>query len=478
MNGDPVLTQLPATDTLSVTVGIHQPFHPLQTIETPVFKSNGAHRGNRPHGNDGFSNTSQPWASNHRSHLNANQSRSYHNHNRNTNNRGVSNNNNSGGGVSYISNIGHKGNKGARMNNAHTQGHQYQMNSQYKRHDYSTQNNASGYVHNSYCQNLPSTAQIRRRHSEDSCAMLSNTHHGQPVPGIAQPETQPCSSALPLPRSMSYESGAQQTMNCSNQGQFHPRAANDVAYVHENYLLQHQFTHPSLDVSEQSCHSQARVVSNGTPSPPSEMAFQHQPVYAMTWGYLPQHIVPMLPQGMLMASQQSNLQGQEDMGLSCQSSPLQIAAPVMNAGAHDQGHGHDCLREQLEWYLSPRNLATDTYLVSKMNADRWVPISVIADFKKVKAITNDIQEVVNALRRSSKVQVDESGIMVKAITVDRPRTTLILRDLPVDSTQEVKGQTRPFYEHDRMMAESSPTNSDIEHIVGNRYNILRCRVHS
>jgi hypothetical protein len=72
-----------------------------------------------------------------------------------------------------------------------------------------------------------------------------------------------------------------------------------------------------------------------------------------------------------------------------------------------------------------------------MNEDHWVPVSVIADFKKVKAITNDIQEVVSALRRSSKVQVDESGTMVKAIAVDRPRTTLILRDLPEDSTQEV-----------------------------------------
>jgi hypothetical protein len=75
-----------------------------------------------------------------------------------------------------------------------------------------------------------------------------------------------------------------------------------------------------------------------------------------------------------------------------------------------------------------------------MNADHWVPISVLADFKKVKAITSDINEVVDALRRSSKVVVDEYGTMVKAITADKPRTTLILRDLPEDVTQEVKEQ--------------------------------------
>ncbi|KAF9999288.1 La- protein 4 [Modicella reniformis] len=135
-----------------------------------------------------------------------------------------------------------------------------------------------------------------------------------------------------------------------------------------------------------------------------------------------------------MSSQQSNFQGQDDMGSGHQA--LQTAMPTMSAGAHDQGYGYDRLREQLEWYLSSKNLATDTYLVSKMNADHWVPISVIADFKKVKALTSNIQEVIDALRRSSKVLVDESGTMVKAITVDRPRTTLILRELPEDSTEE------------------------------------------
>ena len=74
-----------------------------------------------------------------------------------------------------------------------------------------------------------------------------------------------------------------------------------------------------------------------------------------------------------------------------------------------------------------------------MNADHWVSISVVADFKKVKALTNDLQEVVDALRRSNKVSVDATGTMVKAITIDRPRTTLILRELPEDTEEEVIG---------------------------------------
>lgn len=70
--------------------------------------------------------------------------------------------------------------------------------------------------------------------------------------------------------------------------------------------------------------------------------------------------------------------------------------------------------------------------VSHMNAERFVSISVIADFKRVKAVTRNMGEIVAALRRSSVVIVDETGTMVKPVPA-RPRTTLIIRDLPYDT---------------------------------------------
>lgn len=69
--------------------------------------------------------------------------------------------------------------------------------------------------------------------------------------------------------------------------------------------------------------------------------------------------------------------------------------------------------------------------VSHMNAERYVPISVIADFKRVKTVTRSMDEIVAALRRSSAVIVDETGTMVKPVPA-KPRTTLIIRDLPHD----------------------------------------------
>ncbi|KAG0351288.1 La- protein 4B [Podila minutissima] len=75
-----------------------------------------------------------------------------------------------------------------------------------------------------------------------------------------------------------------------------------------------------------------------------------------------------------------------------------------SAGASEfADKSRDKLREQLEFYFSPSNLAVDTFLVSHMNAERFVSISVIADFKRVKAVTRNMGEIVAALRRSSVV---------------------------------------------------------------------------
>jgi la-related protein 4 len=44
----------------------------------------------------------------------------------------------------------------------------------------------------------------------------------------------------------------------------------------------------------------------------------------------------------------------------------------------------------------------DTYLKSKMDMDEYVPIAIIANFKLVKRLTNDIQLIVDVLKGSSE----------------------------------------------------------------------------
>ncbi|CAH9115417.1 unnamed protein product [Cuscuta epithymum] len=61
--------------------------------------------------------------------------------------------------------------------------------------------------------------------------------------------------------------------------------------------------------------------------------------------------------------------------------------------------------KQIEYYFSDANLQSDHYLLSLMDNHGWVPISIIADFKRVKSMSTDIPFILDALQGSSSVEV-------------------------------------------------------------------------
>ncbi|XP_072154181.1 uncharacterized protein [Bemisia tabaci] len=95
------------------------------------------------------------------------------------------------------------------------------------------------------------------------------------------------------------------------------------------------------------------------------------------------------------------------------------------------------LSSQLEYYFSRENLANDTYLLSQMDNDQYVPIWTVANFNQVKKLTKDIKLITQVLKESPNVQVDEEGQKVRP---NHKRCIVILREIP-DSTplEEVKG---------------------------------------
>ncbi|XP_011299387.1 la-related protein CG11505 isoform X4 [Fopius arisanus] len=94
------------------------------------------------------------------------------------------------------------------------------------------------------------------------------------------------------------------------------------------------------------------------------------------------------------------------------------------------------LSSQLEYYFSRENLANDTYLLSQMDNDQYVPIWTVANFNQVKKLTKDITLITEVLRESPNVQVDEEGQKVRP---NHKRCIVILREIP-DNTplEEVK----------------------------------------
>ncbi|CAH1788574.1 unnamed protein product, partial [Owenia fusiformis] len=94
------------------------------------------------------------------------------------------------------------------------------------------------------------------------------------------------------------------------------------------------------------------------------------------------------------------------------------------------------LKNQLEYYFSRDNLANDSYLVSQMDGDQYVPIATIAGFNQVRKLTDDIELVRDVLRSSAHVQVDEKGEKVRPL---HKRCIVILREVPESTpVEEVK----------------------------------------
>lgn len=96
------------------------------------------------------------------------------------------------------------------------------------------------------------------------------------------------------------------------------------------------------------------------------------------------------------------------------------------------------LLQQFEFYFSPENLDKDTYLQSQMNAQSYVPIDVIMNFRKVVSLTTDKDLVVKVMSECKNCVLDENQSMVRPNK--RGRTTLILRDI-ADSVpaDDIKG---------------------------------------
>lgn len=121
---------------------------------------------------------------------------------------------------------------------------------------------------------------------------------------------------------------------------------------------------------------------------------------------------------------------------------MPVEAPASaQSGATSNGMPQDVLKaklqRQLEYYFSRENLAHDTYLLTQMDADQFVPIWTIANFNQIKRLTNDVQLVTQVLRESPNVQVDAEGLKVRP---NHTRCTVILREIPDDTkVEEVDG---------------------------------------
>ncbi|KAL8491672.1 hypothetical protein ACS0TY_023317 [Phlomoides rotata] len=96
--------------------------------------------------------------------------------------------------------------------------------------------------------------------------------------------------------------------------------------------------------------------------------------------------------------------------------PREYASDGNNGSASASlSHSHHKILKQVEFYFSDINLATTDQLFRFMTNDPegYVPLSVVASFKKVKTVITDSTELASILRSSNKLLVSEDGKMVR-----------------------------------------------------------------
>ncbi|EPB77816.1 la domain protein [Ancylostoma ceylanicum] len=125
----------------------------------------------------------------------------------------------------------------------------------------------------------------------------------------------------------------------------------------------------------------------------------------------------------------NNLVNCDVPAMSVPSAPSPIPPPLPMPDLKQQ------LKAQLEYYFSRENLITDRYLRCQMDADQFVPISIIAGFRKIVQLTNDYNLILQVLRESNQVEVDERGEKVRSVC---RRCTIILREISEEHREEVE----------------------------------------
>ncbi|KAM7260940.1 hypothetical protein ACFE04_026415 [Oxalis oulophora] len=80
-----------------------------------------------------------------------------------------------------------------------------------------------------------------------------------------------------------------------------------------------------------------------------------------------------------------------------------IPHPIFYPTANSQLHSN--ILKQIDYYFSNDNLVKDLYLRQNMDDQGWVPIKLIAGFKQVTLLTNNIQLILDSLISSTVVEV-------------------------------------------------------------------------
>lgn len=144
--------------------------------------------------------------------------------------------------------------------------------------------------------------------------------------------------------------------------------------------------------------------------------------------------------------------------------------------------------KQVEYYFSDENLPTDKHMISlmKKNKEGFVPITIIASFRKMKKLSRDHSLIVAALRESSFLVVSSDGKKVRRLNSfpfakvkDHQLCTVLVENLPEDhSVENIRrifgeaGKIRNLSIRDPNVSEESKRGKKVDIPISNKLHAL------
>ncbi|XP_006646336.1 la-related protein 6A [Oryza brachyantha] len=144
--------------------------------------------------------------------------------------------------------------------------------------------------------------------------------------------------------------------------------------------------------------------------------------------------------------------------------------------------------KQVEYYFSDENLPTDEFLMKfvKKNKQGFVPLGVIASFRRMKKLSQDLSLIEAALRTSSKLVVSTDGKRVRRMhplqqneLKDVKKRTVVVENLPSDfseesihATFETVGKIVKITIHDQHSVGESATIKNHDIMLSNKVHAL------
>lgn len=141
---------------------------------------------------------------------------------------------------------------------------------------------------------------------------------------------------------------------------------------------------------------------------------------------------------------------------------------------------------QVEFYFSDANITKDAFLLKhvRRNKEGYVSLKLISSFKRVKHLTKDWRVVAEALRRSTKLEINELGTKLRRIDPlpaydeTTPSRTVVAVRMPIDKPS-VENVSRLFATCGeialvRVLRPGNPVPADVRQFLNKNPSLVNC----